>query len=107
MRKFCWQFLLIALFITRLGAQTATLHGQVSDESGALVPGAKVTLSTEGAAPRTTTADGKGAYSFANVPPGKYAVQGSAPQLTLGEAIRITLAAGTQTLNLTLKVTSV
>jgi hypothetical protein len=38
---------------------------------------------------------------------GKYAVQAQAPQLTLGEAIQITLTAGTQTLNLTLKVTSV
>jgi hypothetical protein len=106
-RKFCRQFLPIALFITRLGAQTATLHGQVSDESGALVPGAKVTLSTAGAAPRTTAADDKGAYFFVNVAPGKYAVQSSAPQLTQGEAIQITLAAGTRTLNLTLKVTSV
>jgi len=106
-RIFCWQFLLIGLFITRLGAQTAMLHGQVSDQSGALVPGAKVTLSTAGAAPHTTTADEKGAYSFVNVSPGKYAVQASAPQLTLGEAIQITLAAGTRTLNLTLKVTSV
>ena len=46
-------------------------------------------------------------YSFVNLAPGKYAVHASAPQLTQDEAIQITLAAGTQTLNLTLKVTSV
>ena len=84
----------------------ASLRGQVGDESGALVPGARVLLRHDGAPERTTLTDNKGSYIFANVPPGKYSVQASAPQLTQGEPIQISLTAGTQTLNLTLKVAS-
>jgi hypothetical protein len=40
-------------------AQTASLRGQVTDESGAIVPGAKVTLSGERLLP-ATSAVGRG-----------------------------------------------
>ena len=58
--------------ITGLQAQTASLHGRVRDESGAVVPGATVSLTSDQTAPKSSAADGLGAYSFSNLPPGNY-----------------------------------
>jgi len=87
-------------------AQTAVLRGQVADESGAVIPGAKVTLTGSGVAARTVDADGTGSYSFAGLPPGTYSVQASAPQLKQDQPVSITLKPGTQSLNLVLHVAS-
>jgi hypothetical protein len=95
------------LAVPGLVAQTATLRGQVTDESGALVPGARVVLNGGAGRPRSTTADSRGAYTFTGVAPGTYSVQASAPQLAQAQPARIELTAGgTQVLNLTLKVAS-
>jgi hypothetical protein len=87
-------------------AQTATLRGQVADESGAVIPGARVTLSGESGKTRTTAADERGSYLFAGVAPGDYSLQASAPQLTQAQPAKITLKAGTQALDLVLTVAS-
>ena len=44
-------------------AQTATLHGQVTDPSGAVIPGASISL-TGGARPAQTQSGADGAYSI-------------------------------------------
>ena len=98
--------LLLLSIAPGLLAQTALLHGQVTDESGAIVPGAKVTLSAPGAAARTTTSDSTGAYSFAGIPPGTYSVQASAPQLTQLQPESVNLDPGPHSLNLVLRVAS-
>jgi len=64
-------------------AQTATLRGQVTDESGALVPGAQVSLAGPGGVSKTTTAANDGSYAFRDLAPGDYIVQASAPSLAL------------------------
>jgi hypothetical protein len=85
-------------------AQTSTLRGVVTDESGALVAGARVTLTgTEGDV-QAASSDANGAYAFADLAAGKYSVQAAAPQLALPQTRNITIAAGTQTLNLQLRV---
>ncbi len=88
-----------------LCAQTAALRGQVTDESGALVPAAKVELSgiVAGIAARATIADERGGYAFANLAPGEYTIKASAPQLTMAP-VAVTIRAGSQSLNLQLKV---
>jgi len=54
-------------------SQNASLTGQVTDKTGAAVPGATVTLnSTERKIPQTVTTDPEGRYSFPNNPPGTY-----------------------------------
>ncbi len=98
--------LAIVLFSSTVFAQTAALHGQVTDESGALVPGAKVILSGPARPARTAIADDRCSYSFAGLPPETYSVQASAPQLVQAQAVKITLGPGEQVLNLTLKVAS-
>ena len=103
-----WNFILLFVLLSpNLFGQTAALNGQVSDESGALVPGAKVTLSGSAGPARIAIANERGAYSFAGVPPGTYSVTASAPQLTQAQAAKITLKPGPQVLNLTLKVASI
>jgi hypothetical protein len=89
-----------------LYAQTATLRGQVTDESGAVIPAAKVTLRGAPGGPKTTTADVSGSYVFAGLAPGDYTVQASAPELSQAQPSPISLKPGTQVLNLMLRVAS-
>ena len=97
--------LLLALVcLAPLAAQTSTLRGHVTDESGAMVPGAKVTLA--GSAEKTTTTANDGSYSFTGLLPGDYTAQASAPNLVLLQPAKIALKPGTQTLNLQLKIAS-
>jgi len=97
---------LIALLLSPVAfAQTASLTGRVSDESGAVVPGAGVTIDGPGGAKRTA-ARGDGTYSFAGLAPGDYRVTGSAPQLTTPQAVPITLRPGANALQLQLRVTA-
>jgi Ca-activated chloride channel homolog len=57
---------------TPAGAATAQdVRGVVLDSSGAVMPGATVTLITAGAAPRSTVTDAQGRFTFANVPVGR------------------------------------
>jgi Carboxypeptidase regulatory-like domain len=90
-----------------LFAQTATLRGVVTDESGALVPSAKVLLTGPGSQTRSATSDGSGTYSFTGLPPGSYTVQASAPQLAQTQPGKIALKSGVQTLNLQLTVAAI
>ncbi len=104
--KFLSTLALAFLFSEALFSQTATLRGQVTDESGAVIPRAKVALSGPSGAVKSTTTDNNGSYSFAGVPPGDYTVRASAPELSQAEPAKVTLLAGSQSLNLTLKVAS-
>ena len=87
-------------------AQNSILRGVVTDESGAVVPNATVTLSGPGGAEKTATTGRDGAYAFAGLTTGDYTVQASAPQLALAQAQALTMRPGTQTLNLRLMVAS-
>jgi len=99
--------LLILLAPVGLLAQMAELHGVVSDQTGAVIPGAKVTLTKAGGgAAQSATADRNGSYAFVKVAPGDYEVRASAPRLVLPEPVAISLNGEPQTLNLALKVAS-
>ncbi len=87
-------------------AQTAILRGQVTDQSGALVPGAKVTLTSPDGSVKIATSDDKGSYVFTGLATGDYSATGAAPDLATSQAVKITLRSGTQTLNLQLKIVS-
>jgi hypothetical protein len=100
---------LIAVFVVSLPvcAQTASLRGQVMDETGAVVPGAKITLVGPAGTPTVTTSGSDGSYSFAGVAPGSYTVRADAPDLTQTQPVKIVLKPGAQTLNVRMKVASV
>jgi len=99
---FC--FLLALLAAHLLCAQTAALRGRVTDESGAIVPGAKVRLLDPAGASKSTTTDTTGAYSFASLEPGAYSLDASAPQLVMPAPTSVTIGSGTQVVNLVLRV---
>jgi hypothetical protein len=86
-----------------LSGQTVSIRGQVTDESGALVPAATITLNGPSGV-KATKAASDGSYTFAGLAPGNYTVQASAPDLALPQGVKISLKAGTQTLNLQLLV---
>jgi hypothetical protein len=87
-------------------AQTAILRGQVSDQSGAIVPGAKVTLTAADGGAKTAIADDKGSYVFPGLTTGDYTLSGTAPDLATSQPVKISLKPGAQTFNLQLKVVS-
>ena len=85
-------------------AQTAALRGQVLDQTGAVIPGAKITLTGPSGTVSTTTSTRDGSYSFADLEPGDYSLNALAPQLEMAQPVRINLKSGGQTLNLVLRV---
>jgi hypothetical protein len=61
-------------------AGTASLQGSVVDATGAVIPGATVTLTNDAThVQRTATSDGSGLYTFPNVSVGTYTVQVTMP----------------------------
>lgn len=87
-------------------SQTAMLRGVVTDESAAVIPGAKLTLAGPSGLLKTTTSANDGSYSFTNVPFGAYTLDAGAPQLALPQPKKIDVKSALQTVNLQLRVTS-
>ncbi len=78
MRRLGLTGLLALLLTTPALAQrvTGTIRGTVTDESGALVPGATVTIKGEDTGfTRSTTTNAAGVYTLAELPVGTYTVQ--------------------------------
>ena len=71
--------LFVALLLTAIpvGAQTlGTITGEVKDGSGAIIPGATVTVTNTGTnASREMPSNASGVYTFAALPPGPYVVK--------------------------------
>jgi hypothetical protein len=87
-------------------AQKVALRGQVLDESGALIPAARVVLSGPAGLTKQTQAGGDGSYVFADLTPGAYTLRASAPQLILLKPVNVSLGASAQTVNLVLSVSA-
>jgi hypothetical protein len=99
----------LTLFLSCLGiavAQTATIRGVVTDQSGAVVRGAHVTLAGSSGKPRTVTSDANGVYQFAGVVAGVYSIQGTAASLSSGAPMKVTAASGVLQFDLQLIVTT-
>lgn len=97
------------LFVTASMAQTSTtgtVEGSVTDQNGAVVSGASVTLSGPNIIrAQTTTTDGNGGFRFNAVPPGKYSVAVGAIsgfQATRQENVEVNLSKST-TVNISMR----
>ena len=83
MKRSLWGWMLICILsCTSLAfSQTATtsLRGVVKDPTGALVPGATVTITAASTgASQQTTSNASGVYSFPQIPPTRYTVKATA-----------------------------
>ena len=85
--------------------QTVSVCGQVTDATGAVLPGAAVAIRHMGGGTNgtQTVADGEGAFRFAALEPGEYVVRASAPGFAAAEQ-RVTVAAQALTLHFALAV---
>jgi hypothetical protein len=83
-----------------------TVSGEISDSSGAVVPGAKVTLLDQQKGYHfSTTSDNTGRYLFASVPPGLYSVSAELEGFQKAERTGITLnVSENATANLSLSI---
>lgn len=71
----CAALLVIALMVAPAFAQTfkSTVVGQVTDSTGAVVPGATVTITEQGTGrTQTATTSDDGSYTIPQLPPGRY-----------------------------------
>jgi hypothetical protein len=99
----CLFFIALAMPATA-AAQTGTLHGQVTDPSGAVVPGAAISL-TGGAQPLQTKSGADGQYAFRSIAPATYTVSVTAKGFAPLTIPSINLAAGqAKELNLPLTI---
>ena len=101
---------LLAVFAASLGAQapqqlpaaqpvaappSASLHGKIADPTGALIPGARVTINdATGHAVATATADSAGNYEVHSLPAGSYVVMAATEGFAPFVSPAIPLAAG-------------
>jgi len=84
----------------------AGLRGVITDELGATIVGATVTLTDAKGIEKNATTNGEGFYSFPNLLEGKYVLRASATGFAVSEEIEIEVRRSfTKTLDLTLKVT--
>jgi hypothetical protein len=98
-------FPLLALCATGvLYCQTAAVTGRISDESGAIVPNARVTLNGPQRLTRTASASADGTYTFVGLQAGDYTLTASAPQLATPAPVSIALSRAPVTVNLQMRV---
>ena len=97
-------YLILGLIPASLLAQTVTLRGQVTDESGAAVPAANVVLNGLSGDIKKTRSEKDGGYVFSELPPGDYTISANAPQLILREPVSVSIRSASQTVNLVLQV---
>ncbi len=93
-------------FAVLLPAQSlGTLKGVLSDESGAVIPGATVTAAGPAGVAKTATSQADGSYSFTGLAPGEWTVQATSPGLTQFQPAKVTINGGAvATLNIQLRV---
>jgi hypothetical protein len=93
--------------VVALAQQTrGTLRGVITDELGATIVGATVTVTDANGVEKTATTTGEGAYVINGLAPGKYSLRVSATGFATSDETEVELTAGQRrTQDLTLKVT--
>ena len=104
------KILVIALFIVltsgmAFGQARSTLRGLITDELGAAIVGANVTLTDTAGTEKKTTTNAEGVYTFTGLTPGKYTITAAAPGFAASDLKQVDVSGQRQSLDLTLKVT--
>jgi hypothetical protein len=81
LRRYCFWLLAAALMISSAPAQqtTGTLKGVLTDDSGAVIPAASVSLTGSGGVSKTAQSQADGSYTFVGLAPGQYTVHVAFP----------------------------
>ena len=94
-----------SLLSTQLLAQNAgSLHGQVTDPSGAAIPNASVIMTPATGSPIVVQSGGQGQYEFKTLPAGKYTLTVAAQGFTLYENDNVAVADQPLRLNVTMTI---
>ena len=106
-RQICTLSLIIVLGAALVTAQQSrgALRGLITDELGAVIVGANVTLTDATGTQKKTTTNGEGVYTFAGIAPAKYTLQAVAPGFAPSESKEVDVTTARQTVDLTLRVT--
>ena len=98
-------FLVLACAGYSLAQDTGMLRGKVSDPSGAVVPGAVLTVKSATGATQTVTSGADGSYTVKGLAPGQYTVTVSAEGFAAFSKMAVAIAAGRpQTLDVPLEI---
>jgi hypothetical protein len=98
-------FLLLVCSTASLAqAPAGALRGQVTDPSGAIIPGATVVMTPSTGAPIPTESNAQGMYEFKTLPPGKYSLTVAAAGFTLYENDNVVVANQPLRLNVSLTI---
>ena len=102
-------FLVIAFsFLSSLAALAQTtsgsLHGQVTDPSGAAIPGANVIMTPANGSPMVIQSNPQGMYEFKSLPVGKYTLTTAAQGFTLYENDNVVITEQAQRLNISMAI---
>jgi hypothetical protein len=81
------------------------LRGLITDELGAVIVGANVTLTDANGVQKKATSNGEGVYSFSGLAPGKYSLQAIAPGFAPSDSKDVDITGARQSVDLTLQVT--
>lgn len=90
--------LFCAAFSTAAQAQTGGIHGTVVDPSGAVVPSATITLSSQGGSLSILQSGGDGAFAINHLKPGTYSISVSAQGFAPFSPLQVHVIAGQNTL---------
>jgi hypothetical protein len=85
-------------------ALPGSLKGTITDESGALVPGAKVTVLASDGKEKTTSSGADGSYVLSGLAAGAYSVEAEIPGLRQTKPATVTIGTTAATLNIPLAV---
>src|SRR5437588_8617639 len=100
--------LLVAVSISTYGQGRATLRGSISDEFGASIVGATVTVTDANGTQKTATTGPDGGYSFTGLTPGKYKLHAAATGFATSEDTEVDVtAARRDPFNVALKIAAI
>jgi hypothetical protein len=100
--------LISVICISALAQNRASVRGQVSDEFGASIVGATVTMTDANGVAKTATTGPDGNYSFNGLAPGKYKVHAASAGFATSEDAEVEVAANRRDpVNITLKIAAI
>ena len=105
-RQLALFIVLLAAAVSVAAAQTTTLHGTITDPSGAVIPNATISLTTpDGHTVATAASNASGSYQIGNLKPGLYIVLAGAQGFATSESKAVNFAAGQSLLfNISLQI---